>query len=223
MERFHENFSRDQVIAALDLTNHNGNKAIEFLTSGPRLRNILHILSERSRRSPLKIATINEHEHKQCSDLILFYKNSVIDWSNCNLVIYLKNVPAIDAGGVRRQIYTTVLQQLSDNQYSPCLFQGKEFHLRPYYTASAMDTEIFKVLGCMVGHSIIQEGIGFPYLSPLCFWYIVAGKETAMQHFTDDDVSDGCNELIKSVSTITVFKFYRPHDFNINNFINIML
>jgi len=222
LEMFGAKFSRAQVIAALELTNYNGIEVTEFLTLGPQLKMILHLLSQRSQGSPSKIAKINEH--KQCSDLISFYKNSVIDWSNCKLVIHLENVPAIDAGGVRRQIYTTVLKQLSDNNYSIRLFEGKKFYLRPYYTASAMDTEIFRVLGCIIGHSIIQEGIGFPYLSPLCYWYIVADKNKAMQHYTDDDVGDGCNEFIERVSTIACFKkFYGLHSFNINNFIDFML
>ena len=101
-----------------------------------------------------------------------------------------------------------VLKQLSDNQYTH-IFQGKKYHLRPYYSASAMDTEIFKVIGCIVGHSIVQEGIGFPYLSPLCYWYIAAGKDAAMQHYTDDDVGGGCNFLIVNVSVHVTFNLIK--------------
>jgi len=169
--------------------------------SGPSLQKILTTLSTKSQGGPMKIIQINQST--QCSDLITSYQDPDIDFSNCNLVIHLQNAPAIDAGGVRRQIYTRVLKQLSENEHYN-LFQGKKYRLRPYYTASAMDSEIFKILGCIVGHSIIQEGIGFPYLSPLCYWYIAAGKRTAMLHYTDDDVGAACNYLITKVRMLFI-------------------
>jgi len=190
-------FSKKQVISTLELTDQDGNESIEFLMSGPSLHKIMITLFAKSQNFPVKI--VEMQQDTQCSDLISLYKDSDVDFSNCNIVIHLQNVPTIDAGGVRRQVYTRALKQLAENQHCH-LFQGKKYHLRPYYSASATDTEIFKVLGCIVGHSIIQEGIGFPYLSPLCYWYIAAGKNTAMLHYTDDDVGAACNYLVTKVS-----------------------
>ena len=190
-------FSKKQVNAALELNDQNGDDATEFLTSGLNLQKILQLLFAKSQKCPVKIVKVNQST--QCSDLISFYKDPTIDFSNCGIAIHLKKEAAIDGGGVRRQVYTMVLKQLSENKHGH-IFQGKKYHLRPYYTASAMDTDIYKVLGCIVGHSIVQEGIGFPYLSPLCYWYIAAGKTEAMQHYTDDDVGAGCNYLITKVS-----------------------
>ena len=190
-------FSRKQIISTLELTDQDVNDAVEFLTSGPSLQKILIRLFSKSQNYPVKIIKMNQTT--QCSDLIDFYKDPDVDFSNFNIVIHLQNVPTIDAGGVRRQMYTRTLKQLSANQHCH-LFQGKKYRLRPYYSASATDTEIFKVLGCIVGHSIIQEGIGFPYLSPLCYWYIAAGKNTAMLHYTDDDIGAACNFLTTNVS-----------------------
>ena len=67
------------------------------------------------------------------------------------------------------------------------------------------------VLGCIVGHSIKQDGIGFPHFSPLCYWYIVGGEEVALQYLTVNDVGSGCCELISKVRINYI-----------NNYANIM-
>ena len=42
----------------------------------------------------------------------------------------------------------------------------------PVCTAESRSCGLFKVLGSMVDHSIAQEWVGFPYLSPTCYWYM---------------------------------------------------
>ncbi len=58
------------------------------------------------------------------------------------------------------------------------------------------------MLGTMVGHSLVQDGIGFPHFSPLCFWYIAAGEEEAMQHVSLCDVGSDIVDFISKVITI---------------------
>ena len=52
----------------------------------------------------------------------------------------------------------------------------------------------------MVAHSICQDGIGFPYLSLCCYWYIVEGEERALEFATVEDVSADAAYVIKQVS-----------------------
>ena len=59
---------------------------------------------------------------------------------------------------------------------------------------------MFKVLGSTVGHSILQDGIGFPYLSAVCYWYIAAGEEIALQYLSLDDVGADSLQFISQVS-----------------------
>ena len=47
------------------------------------------------------------------------------------------------------------------------LFEGPQHSVEPICTAESQLSGLFKILGKMVGHSIIQEGIGFPFL-PNC-------------------------------------------------------
>ena len=41
----------------------------------------------------------------------------------------------------------------------------------------------------MVAHSICQDGIGFPFLSPTCYWYLVGGEEKAVEFVTTDSAA----------------------------------
>ena len=62
------------------------------------------------------------------------------------------------------------------------LFDGPPNSVSPCYSAEARCSGLFKVLGTMVGHSILQYGIGFPYLLP------VAGEEKALEFMNISNV-----------------------------------
>lgn len=51
----------------------------------------------------------------------------------------------------------------------------------------------------MVGHSILQDGIGFPYFSPLCFWYMAVGEEESLQHASVCDIGSNTIDFIYKV------------------------
>ena len=56
-----------------------------------------------------------------------------------------------------------------------------------------------KILGSMVAHSICQDGVGFPYLSLTCYWYIVGGEEKALQFACIEDVPADSAFIISQV------------------------
>ena len=68
------------------------------------------------------------------------------------------------------------------------LFEGPENHNRPFYGTESRESGLFKALGIMIGHSILQDGIGFPHLSPLCYWYIAEGEKRALEYGTLADI-----------------------------------
>lgn len=105
-----------------------------------------------------------------------FYKATNIDVAKCHLRIRLHNQPAIDTGGVRGQIFTTVLHEFSENQYFH-LFDGQIKNLQPHYSAATRSSGLFKVLGCIVGHSIKQDGIGFPHFTPYAIGTLLVVKK----------------------------------------------
>ena len=194
---FQTKFTKMQISAILNLAKQNIQLAEECLITGPTLQKILELWHTNCQHFHSNMVEIDQST--ECADLISFYRKTNIDFSCHSTMFRLKNQPAIDCGGVRRHIYTSVLKKLSQN--NKCyLFQGPTNHLRPFYNAHTAETEIFKVLGMIVGHSIIQEGIGFPYLSPLCYWYIAAGRKVAMKHYTDDDTGEDCSYFVTRVS-----------------------
>ena len=195
---FQGKLNKKQISALYDFTCHDFDKTMECLLLGPDLNSILKLMSKVSKTCP--VVKIHVDEDDIMSDLVYFYKVSDTDISRCRIRIRLNGQPAIDTGGVRRQIYTSVLQQFSENLPFK-LFDGPSNSLRPHYSAATRCSGMFKVLGTIVGHSIFQDGIGFPYLSPACYWYIAAGEEEAQQYLTLDDVGADCCSFVNQVST----------------------
>ena len=170
--------------------------------SGPDLNNILILMSKVSKICPIIELHIDEDD--VWSDLVSIHKALNADISRCHIRICLNGQPAIDTGGVRCQVYTSVLQQFSENQPIK-LFDGPLNSLWPYYSAATRCSGMFKVLGSIVGHSVFQDGIGFPYLSAVCYWYIAAGEVEALQFLTLDDVgADCCNFVYQVSATYTI-------------------
>ena len=194
---FQATLSREQISAIFNFAFHDFDKAMECLLSGPNLNNILQLMSKVSKTCPIIKVHIDEDD--VWSDLVSFYKASNADISRCRIRIRLNGQPAIDTGGVRCQVYTSVLQKFSENQPFK-LFDGPPNSLRPYYSAVTRCSGMFKVLGSIVGHSIFQDGIGFPHLSAVCYWYIAAGEEEALQFLTLDDVGADCCNFVNQVS-----------------------
>ena len=59
------------------------------------------------------------------------------------------------------------------------------------YSSENLLTEIFEILGEMIGHSLIQDGPGFPYLAPAIYWYIATGNlDEAVGRASHIDVVD---------------------------------
>lgn len=106
------------------------------------------------------------------------------------LKVQLNNQPALDTGGVRSQLYSSVYGAFARNEHVN-LFDGPDCYQRPRCTAEARSSGLFKVLGTMVAHSIAQDGIGFPFFSPTCYCYIADGEERTMEVMSYQDV--GCD------------------------------
>jgi len=51
----------------------------------------------------------------------------------------------------------------------------------------------------MIAHSVAVDGVGFPYLSPLSYWYITAGETEALQHMGRSDVGADVTDVIAQV------------------------
>ena len=79
------------------------------------------------------------------------------------------------------------------------LFEGPQHSRRPVCTAESRSSGLFKILGEMVGHSIIQEGIGFPFFSQVCYSYMVGGEDRAMEQVSLTDLSEPAAIVVQKV------------------------
>ena len=125
-----------------------------------------------------------------------FYKSSRFNPRRAINVI-LEGQPAIDTGGVRRTFFTVVYEKVISGYLD--MFEGPPKRLRPAFKMSVLNSGILKILGQMIGHTLLMDGIGFPYLSPPCYYYMAGKWNTAITFITDEDVSSRVRHVLKQV------------------------
>lgn len=66
------------------------------------------------------------------------------------------------------------------------LFEGEQNHLVPFCSQTKLDSELFVVARCMIGHSFLHGGPLLPGISPAIIHVLVGGAiETAEIHLKD--------------------------------------
>lgn len=109
------------------------------------------------------------------NDAMAIYKNPCFDGTR-PLRISFTGQPAIDTGGPRREFFDQVLAKLADDDNSSgfCqLFEGPPTRLVPVYNARIAFSGLMKSVGRIIAHAIAHCEIGFPRLSPVCYWYLI--------------------------------------------------
>lgn len=164
-------------------------KTLNSLLKGPTRKSIIQLANER-----YTVAKVKLDEQDLLSDFVACYKSTL----QSRVTVILAHQSVIDTGGVRRQTYTRVFQMFAENNYIK-LFDGTARNLRPHYSTQARSSGLLKILGSMVGHSILQDGIGFPYLSPLCYWYVIKGTDTTLNYVTLNDIGEDAKYIVTKV------------------------
>ena len=125
-----------------------------------------------------------------------FYKSSRFSPQH-TINIILGGQPAIDAGGVRRTFFSVVYENVILGYLD--MFEGPSKRLRPTFKISVLNSGILKIFGQMIAHTLLMDGIGFPYLSPPCYYYMTGKWNTAITFITDEDVSSRVRHVLKQV------------------------
>ena len=161
---FEGELSAQQISSIYLLSGRNYENTFECLIEGPTIQSLLRVMNIQYGSMPMVKIKVDQ----ECiwADMVAFYKGK--GHMQGNIRIQLNNQPAIDTGGVRRQVYTQVYTEFSNNKHIK-LFDGPDNYLRPACTAEARSSGLMKILGSMIAHSIYQDGIGFPFLSPTCY------------------------------------------------------
>lgn len=141
-------------------------------------------------RPEVIVAYLKNNAHITASQALLTFRRQVCTsaafghpqaWQACRFVGYSH------PGGVRvNSDIDCTLSSLSYVSVDPIrsLGQGALFtkiDIRKYIQV------LFKALGAVVAHSICQNGIGFPYFSQACYWYMVSGEEKPLHYIRSDD------------------------------------
>lgn len=130
------------------------------------------------------------------NDLVAQYKSPNMNYSS-KIRIKLDGQPAIDTGGVRRHVYTTMFEHFANNTFMK-MFDGPPNYLRPACTAEVRSSGLLKVLGSMISHGFCQGGLAFPFISPTC---IVGGEEKAIEFVSTENLPADTAALISQACT----------------------
>lgn len=195
-EVFGDKLSAEQTASIYKISGENFTVSMECLLSGPTLQSILMIMHRRYAEQPV-IKVDVEDITVAWEDAVTFYKSSRFDISK-QIRVRINDQPVIDVGGVRAQLYSTVYGVFAQNE-KITLFDGNVRYLRPHCSAEARSSGLFKILGMMIGHSIMQDGIGFPYISPVCYWYVAGKEQKALESLSVKDLNEDVGFLVTKV------------------------
>lgn len=139
------------------------------------------------------VIRVTVDDNKVILDALPIYKSPTFD-PVCPVTVQFQNQPAVDVGGPKREFYTRLFVNIAkaDGGLNLVLFEGPDGRLMPKYSATIIVySGILTVVGKMIAHSIVQCGIGFPFLSPAAYWYIVSGDiARAVGYCNISDVRD---------------------------------
>jgi len=139
-----------------------------------------------------------ESDDNLTESLIAFYKDFKFN-THAAIRVCIPNQPVIDTGGARRQLFSRVLATMAKSDKFN-LFEGPHDRLRPTFKQSSVSSGMLHILGRMIGHSIVMDGQGFPFLSPPCYYYMCGYHDRALSLLQQEDVGELTNRVIQQVS-----------------------
>ena len=175
--------------------------ASDCLLQGPTLDCIVSqlycacITREESRR--LKIDEDDEDDLSRLEAAVTFYKGPRF-YRHGGVRISVVHRPAIDTGGVRRQFFSEIFLRMASSD-ALGLFEGPPNSLRPAFRQSSISSGMLTLFSTMVGHSIILDCQGFPFLSPSNYYYMAGHHIKALSLVSLNDVSEKVPYIITKV------------------------
>ena len=175
---FEETFEEKQILAIYIISGKKYDLSLQCLLEGCNLKAILSLIKSDFEERP--VARLNLDESSVWSDMLTYYKSGrPVD---VQIRVIQANSIAVDTGGIRRQAYSTVFYKFAENRYIHIFDGDNTSRLRPATSAIARSSGLLVLLGKMISHAIYQDGIGFPYLSPACYYYLIGSEDMAIPH-----------------------------------------
>ena len=137
-------------------------------------------------------------EEDMLFSVLEFYKSPQFD-PRKSLRVRFRGQPSVDVGGVRRQMFTNVFAEFIISKHV-CLFQQGSFNLVIHYSVQNVLSGLMIILGKIISHTIVLEGIGFPHFSKAAYWYLATGDDNIVLEFASiEDVEPAIKEMLKQV------------------------
>ena len=174
----------------------NASKVFNILVNGVKS---FPLIAEMSKCLEGSCVTLTVSQDSVLNDAIAYYKKPSLNMSNPIMVKYC-DMPAMDAGGPSQQFYCDVLSRMKEDLN---ILEGPPKRLIPVYSSSVLASDMLKILGRIIVHSLLQEGPGFPLLNPFVFWYLVSDSaDVAVNYVLVSDLQTPVAEMINKVKTI---------------------
>ena len=176
-------------------------RAVKCLKEGPTFESLCDIACSQLDVPLSESPRIHVDKDDEGDDLVaaalVFYEDSKFV-KNAPVRISMHHQPGIDTGGLRRQVFSEVFDNIAMSS-TIAIFDGPQDRLRPAFKASNLSSGMLTTMGTMVGHSILMDRHGFPNFAEYCYYYMAGCMDKALTCISTDDVSDGVKTLISEV------------------------
>jgi len=133
-------FSDRQVHTVFDLSDYDFEKTMECLLEGPTIQGLVRLHQKMFCGKPAAKFYIDSDD--LWPDMVGYYKTGVN--TSKPIRVILDEQPAIDTGGVRRQVFSDVFTLFANNKHFR-LFEGEHCSLRPVHSANCRSSGLLKV------------------------------------------------------------------------------
>lgn len=164
---------------------------------GGTLESVLTIVKDAKKQQGLRDLPIHlGHPDEWLYTLLKFYKGYCCA-AYKEISFILDDSRGIDAGGVRRHVFSKVYEDLASGHLN--IFEGNNNLLYPTHSISTFTSGLLRSVGSMIGHTMIMENMGFPYLSKAMYYYMVGNVDLAMTQIQDSDMSAKVHFIVNKV------------------------
>lgn len=188
------NMSLIQIKFLLDVSKGDCNAVCNILLEGLTAASIINFWKQSSGEVRRICLETYKAEHA-LEELLAFYKSNRFT-PNAIVRVSIADQPAIDTGGVRRQFYNDALIQISNNEH---LFEHTESGILPVFRQSTLSSGLFTTIGKLIGHSIIMDSQGFPYLSTSIYYYMAGLIDAAVSAVSMEDLGGYTKHIVSKV------------------------
>jgi hypothetical protein len=144
-------------------------------------------------------------KHSISNQVIQKYKNPQFD-IRCPLMVQFRSSGTIelgiDAGGPTTEYFYHLMKEFERGSLAGIkLFEGEPGHWVPRFDYDLISGNLFKLVGRMILHSILNSCRGIRGISPAVINYVISGsRDTILEAIVVEDIPDPClRERVRKV------------------------